>query len=170
MCFRESYEKNSQHKRQIGRCNCYAKKIYNYNVPPSMPPEALWITKNRIDSASDGIDGGTGCNFIFMYLFMYLFGFISLCFSRCSLAWPDHYILLAQICHVVPLAPSNDAPPYTIFDLTHYATFVTHSAFCSSCELIQVILRYEIYVKKCDKKILRRDSSSRILILFISSL
>ena len=22
MCFRESYEKNSQHKRQIGRCNC----------------------------------------------------------------------------------------------------------------------------------------------------
>ena len=49
-----------------------------------MPPEALWITKNRIDSASDGIDGGTGCNFIFMYLFMYLF-----LLRRC----PGHAIL-----------------------------------------------------------------------------
>ena len=31
-----------------------------------MPPEALLITKNRTDSASEGIDGGTGCNFIFL--------------------------------------------------------------------------------------------------------
>ena len=40
-------------------------------VPPSMPPEALLITKNGTDSASDGIDGGTGCNFIyFLFLLM----------------------------------------------------------------------------------------------------
>ena len=39
-------------------------------VPPSMPPEALLITKNRTDSASDGIDGGTGCNF---YVFFSLY-------------------------------------------------------------------------------------------------
>ena len=39
-----------------------------------MPPEALLITKNRTDSASDGISGGTGCNFIFfIYLCMYVF-------------------------------------------------------------------------------------------------
>ena len=30
-----------------------------------MPLEALWVSQNRTDSASDGIDGGTGCNFIF---------------------------------------------------------------------------------------------------------
>ena len=46
------------------------KKIKLQPVPPSMPPEALLLTKNRTDSASDGIDGGTGCNFIF---FIYLF-------------------------------------------------------------------------------------------------
>ena len=31
--------------------------------------ETLWISKNRTDSVSDGIDGGTGCNFIFFTLF-----------------------------------------------------------------------------------------------------
>ena len=41
-------------------------------VPPSMPPEALLITKNRTDSASDGIDGSTGCNFIYFLFLIYL--------------------------------------------------------------------------------------------------
>ena len=34
-------------------------------VPPSMSLEALLIPDNLTDSACDGIDGGTGCNFIF---------------------------------------------------------------------------------------------------------
>ena len=36
-------------------------------MPPSMPLEALLITDNLTDSDSDGIDGGTGCNFIFLF-------------------------------------------------------------------------------------------------------
>ena len=40
------------------------KNIQLQPVPPSMPPEALLITKNRTDTASHGIDGATGCNFI----------------------------------------------------------------------------------------------------------
>ena len=35
-------------------------------MPPSMQPEALLITQDLTDSASDGMDGGTGCNFIFL--------------------------------------------------------------------------------------------------------
>ena len=34
-------------------------------VPPSMQLEALLIPNNLTDSDPDGIDGGTGCNFIF---------------------------------------------------------------------------------------------------------
>ena len=40
-----------------------------HSVPPSMPPEALLITKNRADSASDDIDGG---NLVFLIQFMYV--------------------------------------------------------------------------------------------------
>ena len=68
MCFRESYEKNSQYKRQIGRCNCiWSQK--NIKLQPAttlMPLEALLIPVNLTDSDSDGINGGTGCNFIFI--------------------------------------------------------------------------------------------------------
>ena len=60
-------------------------------VPPSMPLEALLIPDNLTDSDSEGIGGGTGCNFISllcrllvvglvlkwlafcMYVFIYLF-------------------------------------------------------------------------------------------------
>ena len=36
-----------------------------------MPLEALLIPENLTDSDSDGIGGGTGCNFIlFIYLFL----------------------------------------------------------------------------------------------------
>ena len=67
MCFRESYEKNSQHKRQIGRCNCILspKNTKLQPVTPLMPLEALLIPVNLTDSDSDGINRGTGCNFIF---------------------------------------------------------------------------------------------------------
>ena len=34
-------------------------------VPPFMPSETLSILYLDIDSASNGIDGGTSCNFIF---------------------------------------------------------------------------------------------------------
>ena len=33
-------------------------------VPPSMSLEALFVSDNLTDSDSDGIDGGTNCNFI----------------------------------------------------------------------------------------------------------
>ena len=69
MCFRESYEKNSQHKRQIGRCNCILsqKNIKLQPVTPLMPLEALLIPVNLTDRDSDGINGGTGCNFIYFF-------------------------------------------------------------------------------------------------------
>ena len=69
MCFRESYENNSQQKRQIGQCNCILsqKNIKLQPVTPLMPLEALLIQVNLTDSDFDGINGGTGCNFIFFF-------------------------------------------------------------------------------------------------------
>ena len=67
------------------------KNIKLQPVTPPMPLEALLIPENLTDSDSDGIGGGTGCNFIFllpttcsrpsieMVGFMYLF--IYLCIS-----------------------------------------------------------------------------------------
>ena len=52
------------------------KNIKLQPVTPFMLLEALLIPVNLIDSDSDGINGGTGCNFIF---------FIYLCISPCSL-------------------------------------------------------------------------------------
>ena len=46
------------------------KNIKLQPVTPLMPLEALLIPVNLTDSDSDGINGGTGCNFIF-YLCMY---------------------------------------------------------------------------------------------------
>ena len=77
----------------------YLKKMNKLqSVPPSMSLEALLTPDSVTDSASDGIDGGTGCNFIFFYFFI----------SPCSLSWPHRHIFFAQIWHVAPLAPSND--------------------------------------------------------------
>ena len=42
------------------------KNIKLQPVPPSMPSEALSVLFLDIHSASSGIDGGTGCNFIFL--------------------------------------------------------------------------------------------------------
>ena len=36
-------------------------------MPPPMPLEALLIPENLTDSDSDGIGGGTGCNFIYLF-------------------------------------------------------------------------------------------------------
>ena len=41
------------------------KNIKLQRVTPLMPLEALLIPVNLTDSDSDGINGGTGCNFIF---------------------------------------------------------------------------------------------------------
>ena len=67
MCICKSYENNTQHKRQIGRFNCILSKknIKLQPVPPLMPLEVLLIPVNLTDSDSDGIDGGTGSNYIF---------------------------------------------------------------------------------------------------------
>ena len=58
------------------------KNIKLQPVTPLMPLEALLIPVNLTDSDSDGINGGTGCNFIF-YVCMYLFMYV--CISPCSL-------------------------------------------------------------------------------------
>ena len=42
------------------------KNIKLQPVPPPMPLEALLIPNKLTDSDSDGIGGGTGCNFIFL--------------------------------------------------------------------------------------------------------
>ena len=46
----------------------HPKNIKLLPVPPSMPLEAPLIPDNLTDSDSDGIDGGTGCNFIYFFL------------------------------------------------------------------------------------------------------
>ena len=94
------------------------KNIKLQPVTPLMPLEALLIPVNLTDSDSDGINGGTGCNFIFFTVpttcsrpSIEMVGFIIIIiimFSPCSLSWPHCYIFLAQIWHVAPLAPSND--------------------------------------------------------------
>ena len=43
------------------------KNIKLQPVPPSMPSEALSVLFWDTHSASSGIDGGTGCNFVFFY-------------------------------------------------------------------------------------------------------
>ena len=43
------------------------KNIKLQPVTPLMPLEALMIPVNLTDSDSDGINGGTGCNFIFYF-------------------------------------------------------------------------------------------------------
>ena len=43
------------------------KNIKLQPVTPLMPLEALLIPVNFADSDSDGINGGTGCNFIFYF-------------------------------------------------------------------------------------------------------
>ena len=84
MCFRESYKNNTQHKRQIGRCNCILsqKNIKLQPVPPLMPSEALFIPVNLTGSDFDGINGGTGCNFIYYminHIFTPLYTYLKLC-------------------------------------------------------------------------------------------
>ena len=49
-----------------------------------MPLEALLTPDNLTYSASDGISGGTGCNYIFLLL---------LFLSPCSLSWPGRFTL-----------------------------------------------------------------------------
>ena len=48
------------------------KNIKLQPVPPSMSLEALFTPDNLTDSASDGIDGGTGCNLIFFFIYLFL--------------------------------------------------------------------------------------------------
>ena len=63
-------------------------------VTPLMPLEALLIPVNQTNSDYDGINGGTGCNFIFFITVpttcsrpsIEMVGFI---FSPCSLSWQD---------------------------------------------------------------------------------
>ena len=70
------------------------KNIKLQPVPPSMSLEALFTPDNLTDSASDGIDGGTGCNLIFLFITVpttcsrpsiEMVGFIYLFISPCSL-------------------------------------------------------------------------------------
>ena len=49
------------------------KNIKLQPVTPLMPLEALLIPVNLTDSDSDGINGGTGCNFIFLLMYFSVF-------------------------------------------------------------------------------------------------
>ena len=49
------------------------KNIKLQPVTPLMPLEALLILVNLTDSDSDGINGGTGCNFIFLFMYFSVF-------------------------------------------------------------------------------------------------
>ena len=99
------------------------KNIKLQPVTPLMPLEALLIPVNPTNSDYDGINGSTGCNFIFFtvpttcsrpsiemvgFIIIIIIIIIIIMFSPCSLSWPHCYIFLAQIWHVAPLAPSND--------------------------------------------------------------
>ena len=44
------------------------KNIKLQPVTPPMPLKALLISENLTDSDSDGIGGGTGCNFIYFFM------------------------------------------------------------------------------------------------------
>ena len=46
------------------------KNIKLQPVTPLMPLEALLIPVNPTNSDYDGISGGTGCNFIFLFFFV----------------------------------------------------------------------------------------------------
>ena len=43
------------------------KNIKLQPVPPSMPSEALSVILSGVNSASNDIDGGTGCNFKYFF-------------------------------------------------------------------------------------------------------
>ena len=118
MCIRKSYEKNSQNKRQIGRCNCIlSQKKYKIATCASANAIGGTIPDNLTDSDSDGIGGGTGCNSIFFTVpttcsrpSIEMVGFMYLCiYLFLRVHSPGHTVIfLAQIWHVAPLAPSND--------------------------------------------------------------
>ena len=49
------------------------KNIKLQPVAPLMPLEALLIPVNPTNSDYDGINGGTGCNFIFLFMYFSVF-------------------------------------------------------------------------------------------------
>ena len=63
------------------------KNIKLQPVTPLMPLEALLIPVNLTDSDSDGINGGTGCNFIFLLCRLLVVGpvlkWLALCIYLC---------------------------------------------------------------------------------------
>ena len=63
------------------------KNIKLQPVTPLMPLEALLIPVNLTDSDSDGINGGTGCNFIFLLCRLLVVGsvlkWLALCIYVC---------------------------------------------------------------------------------------
>ena len=52
------------------------KNIKLQPVTPLMPLEALLIPVNLTDSDSYGINGGTGCNFIFFFIYLCMYVFL----------------------------------------------------------------------------------------------
>ena len=49
------------------------KKIKLQPVTPLMPLEALLTPVNLTNSDYDGINGGTGCNFIFLFIYLCMY-------------------------------------------------------------------------------------------------
>ena len=65
-----------------------------------MPLEALLTPDNLTYSASDGIGGGTGYNFIYIF------------FSPCSLSWPDRFTL-TEYCRSVTIVTKTKTTFFT---------------------------------------------------------
>ena len=87
-------------------------------------------------------------------------GFMYVCISPCSLPWPDRYILLAQIWHLAPLAPSNDHLRIR-FLIWHIMPHLWHISRFALQWINAAIQKYEIYMKKKQKNS-TSNSSSRI--------
>ena len=61
---------NPKRSSRVYSITNYSKNIKLQPVPPSMLSEALSVRVLDIHSASSGIDGGTGCNFIFFRIYI----------------------------------------------------------------------------------------------------
>ena len=88
------------------------KNIKLQPVTPLMPLEALLIQVNLTDSDSDGINGGTGCNFIFFTVpttcsrpSIEMVGFIYLLLCRLLVVGPVLKWLALLLCRLLVVGP-----------------------------------------------------------------
>ena len=85
------------------------KNIKLQPVTPLMPLEALLIPVNLTDSDSDGINGGTGCNFIFLLCRLLVVGpvlkWLALLLCRLLVVGPVLKWLALLLCRLLVVGP-----------------------------------------------------------------